>query len=202
MEPSQKIPAVVFSLHFPHRRRHFTLLCLAIFLVWPLAIDAQPGEGVGLFLGGSTIKAHDSDTGKNYSKPGSGFGGGIDYQFTLGNLVSLNPFYTEITGEGDFPQQPDLNLIKYAIAGMELRVWIGPFFLSAHRGWYTAALSDPTVSSIKIGTAQGSGTGVGLEFESGLFLTAHSEQANQIDVSDGPTIDISGTRLNIGYRWK
>ncbi len=185
------------------KQKNLLLLALTVLILLGAGpADAAPRNGMAIFFGPNSLKASDTTSGESYTTSSGGFGLGLDYQFALGQSLSLNPFLTKMSANVSFPTLPDVSLAQYDILGLQARLWLGSIFIGAHYGIYGATLVESDISIAGIGTGEGWGLDAGYEGEGEWFLTLHSDSAKGVEISDAPSIDLAGGRLNIGYRWK
>lgn len=170
------------------------------------ALAEQPANGFGLFAGVSShamTPKPQIGTSADYSS--SGLSLGIDYQFGLGESFSLNPFLMS-AGERVSGGITD-STAGHGILGVEGRYWMNSeYFLGAHVGSYSEVLQS---NSSNVSTsASGGGFGLTAGWENsardsafgGIFVTLQVDKAKiRYDNAD---VELSGMRLQVGYRWK
>ncbi len=162
---------------------------------------AQPGSGFGLFGG---VARHDMEgtftqpplTGIQFNYESSGVSIGIDWQFEISDSFTINPFL--MSSSESF--SGDINADGgHAILGVSFRFWFDGLFLGPHVGSYNEVLEDNTGNTID---ASGTGIGVmiGWQDESGFLLMAQYDTAS-LEYVDAD-VDLTGIRLQAGFRWK
>ncbi|MBI3993068.1 MAG: hypothetical protein HY342_07325 [Candidatus Lambdaproteobacteria bacterium] len=177
-------------------------------IIWGVATagvaQAAPGSGFAVFGG---FASHNSSgkitkgalTGQTFSLSSSGLSIGGDYQFALSDAVSLNLLLAS-SSESVSSDELAVDTTGHGILGVEGRLWFNELFIGAHFGNYSEVLIESS-SGLSV-SLSGFGTGfiVGWESPEGLFLSGQVDQA-ALTAADAEA-DLSGVRVQIGYRWK
>jgi hypothetical protein len=141
----------------------------------------------------------------SYDSKGSSYG--LDVQFPVSDLLSINPFYLTSSESSDvFNEAPlDSADITNSVIGVQVRLWpTDAFFLGAHVGSYSQS-----VSFTKYASEDGSGIGYGLvggaEVEVAqkvhLFIQGQYDSVPAMDVLTGASDNsMTGIRIHIGLR--
>ncbi len=128
----------------------------------------------------------------------SGLSLGLDYQFTLTESLSLNPF---LMTSGESVSQANNVSASHGILGVQLRYWIGDAFIGAHLASYSEVLK---YNNLGISTnASGGGAGLAAGWENpngGLYVLAQFDSA-KLNYTNTNT-KFADVRLSVGYRWK
>lgn len=178
------------------------ILLFCCLLLWNFsALLADSGDGWGLSLSGGSMKILNDSTGENFQTTNV-YGLVVDYQWTMGDMLSLTAVASENGGEGIQPDQSDYKYYKTGYMGLELRFWLGAMFLGFHIGQYylTWIASASEYSNIK--QAAGNGYGLGFETDSGWILAAYQDQSGKFEFDDLPDQKTEGTSFMLGYRFK
>lgn len=164
------------------------------------AVQARPSSGFGLHFDLGAIKTTEEAGGATVLD--GSVGGMLDYQFPVGNALSLNLAYSEISGAGETAAFPDVDFAKFGILGVHLRLWFGAVFLGVHADSYVLALASGT-SVESTGGAVGGGLEAGLETRQGWVFGVNTDTVSGLSLSNGgPEVNASGGRVTVGYRWK
>jgi len=163
----------------------------------------SPANGFGLFGGvvRYSMTAKSIVDGSSYDSSGVGVTLGLDYQFSLNDNISINPFAMS-TSENPSGHLAGYNVdrVGHGILGVQGRYWMqDQIFIGADIGLYSEGYNirdDYTRAS-----GDGYGLAVGWESKiSGLIASVRYDRAtvgySNVDV------ELSGIRLHVGYRWK
>lgn len=177
---------------------------------------AAPGSGFGLNIGmaNSSMNGTTTPAGAAYSYSSSGVSIGMDYQFALSDSFSISPIFMISASESlnstlkagtIFSGAQPPNSAGHGILGLQLRYWMGDFFVGGHVGSYAEFLSNinanTNTQTDTVGEGMGRGLVVGWEpSKSKWFLMGQVDTANIGYV--GADVKLIGTRVSIGYRWK
>ena len=167
------------------------------------ALAEQPANGFGLFGG---VASHSMAAtmvygGQTLDSSSSGISIGIDYQIGLGDNFSINPFLMS-SGEDTSGALQSGTTAGHGILGVQGRYWMqNEFFVGAHIGSYSEVLI-PSAGGVSI-SANGTGAGLAAGWESkttGLITSIQFDKATVSYVD--ADVDLTGFRLQVGYRWK
>ncbi|HKI99456.1 MAG TPA: outer membrane beta-barrel protein [bacterium] len=179
-----------------------TGLVLLILVAFIQPALGAPAKGVGFFGGAasytSSAKAY---SGAEYKS--SGLGLGVDFQYPLGDKLSVNPFYM-LSAETS-SQLVSGNSVSNDILGVQIRFWPNDnLFVGAHLGLYGQSVDAPSVSASGSGFGFGVAAGYEQEINQKIILLANLQydSASSLSVFSDTDIDLTGTRLNIGVRIK
>ena len=161
---------------------------------------AGTGDGFALSAGIGNARYKIKSTKENIQQ--SSYGGSVDYQFALASWFSVVAGLSEFGGEFDSTTLPDASFIKVDALELQARLWFGAWFLGAHYGSYVAATTTSDFSPTVSGSASGRGFLLGVEGGGGWFLVARTGSAKGLEFDQDAKIDVTGTTLQIGFRWK
>ncbi len=177
---------------------------MAIFMLclpFAAGLRAQPANGGSFFLGATTLEATDAAGGSRISH--GGFLGGLGYQYAMGRSFSLNANLSEVTADATITSLPTVAYAKYDTIALGARLWFGSWFVGLHHSTTTAVFSGTAISLVASGSTSGSGFDLGWEGKGPWFVAFQRDSDASLAVSDGgPTANIGGSHLKIGYRWK
>ena len=170
-------------------------------LAWALPAYAEAESGPSIALGIGNVTFTDPLTGQ--SEDQSVVDGGFDYQLALGGAFSLNVFLGEFGANDELKEIPNLKAFKVGHFGVQARVWFGALFVGAHAANYRLVTADDALSVSISDGSQGQGLVLGYEGGSGWFVLARTDQVEGLEAPDnGPKLDVSSTRLALGFRFK
>lgn len=185
------------------------VVAVVLAAVLPFTASARPAQGVGIYLGTAKYKSETDIPGiplsLSYDSKGSSYG--LDVQFPVSDLVSINPFYLTSSETSDvFNEAPlDSADVTNSVLGIQVRLWpTDAFFLGAHVGSYRQSVNFKQYVA-----EDGSGTGYGLvggaEVELAqkvrLFIQGQYDSVPAMDVLDGfSDVSMTGLRMHIGIR--
>ena len=164
----------------------------------PAWAEARPGWS--LFLNSGRFFVQDTTDNSQYR--GDSLGAGLDRQFALGSHFSLLLFVNEVKQELTLPSRPEDRYLVADVLGLEARLWLGPLYVGAYRARYYLSTAQ-SATSVRLG-ASGPGYGftAGLEGGSGWYAGARGFWAQGLQMREGPHVDLSGTLIAVGYRWR
>ena len=164
---------------------------------------AQPESGFGLFGGVARHKSEVALPGLPFSFDSSGVSIGVDWQIAIGDSFSINPIFmtSSETVSGDVT-----GTATHSILGVSFRFWIGELFLGPHVGAYSETVELESIFGIPASgevtsTGSGGGIAIGWEAENGFLLMFQYDTATLED-DGGVETDLTGFRLQAGFRWK
>ncbi|MCZ6645089.1 MAG: hypothetical protein O7B79_02505 [SAR324 cluster bacterium] len=179
------------------------LLALGLLVLVP-QVQAQPGDGFGLFVGSASHTSKVALPGLPFQFESSGASIGIDWQFAVSDNFSIVPFLMSssetVTGDVE-------GSAAHGILAISFRLWVGGFFLGPHMGSYSEVVTIDKLFGVPVGgsdvSSSGTGAGfmIGFEAENGFLIMLQTDSAT-VEDSDGVETDLTGSRLHIGYRWK
>lgn len=178
----------------------FLIALLIVLVTTPQPTLAEAGSGFGLFAIQAGLTTRDNTTEQAYAK--ATFGGGLDYQWALGKSFSLGISLEEIVGDASFPTLPKVSKHKISSTEVEARVWFGSLFLGYHGGTFILVAAEDLGSFELSGGKAGQGFSLGVEGRGGWFIVAQTVAVKDLQVPDGPIVDINGYRIRLGYRWR
>ena len=177
----------------------------ALLALCAATVQAQPENGFsingGLVNSGMSGNSYYGST--SYSS--SGISLGVDYQIALGPNFSLNPFLMTSgeSGAGDLAG----TTMGHGMLGLQLRYWAGDVFFGGHIASYSEVITYPYAypGYPYGGTSSVSGPGYGLVAGwespySGVYVMGQLDSAH-FDYSNA-SVNMTGLRLSVGYRWK
>jgi len=177
------------------------ILCVLGFaLSVALTAQAAPGSGFGLQFGSDHAAVRDADSGAEYST--LRVGGSLDYQWALGSAFSLLLLLDEAKGQAVIPAQPTLRYFVLDALGLEARLWLGALWVGGQATRCVLTAAEGATTFHIGGAASCRALTLGLEGQGRWFLSLRALRAQRLPVEAGPTVNISGTRLSLGYRWK
>ncbi|MEE8395592.1 MAG: hypothetical protein V3S29_06020 [bacterium] len=177
------------------------LLISVLSLPFAAALRAQPANGGSFFLGATTLEVTDAVDGSQISH--GSFVGGLGYQYAMGRSFSLNANISEVGGDATMASLPTVTWAKYDTIALGARLWFGSWFVGLHHSTTTAVFSGTAISLVASGSTSGSGFDLGWEGKGPWFVAFQRDSDASLAVSDGgPTANIGGSHLKIGYRWK
>ncbi len=132
---------------------------------------------------------------------------GADFQFPLGEYVSINPFYLSTSESGTLSRgigEENVDLDSTAL-GVQVRAWLGDFFLGAHVARYEFDVKVTSVQATDSVSLDEVGNGIALGYENpnGFFVTLRTDEASPADDAFSPPVDyeFESLRLYVGFRF-
>ena len=166
----------------------------------PGAAMAGAESGFGLFLESANLVTTDAETDEEYAR--ATFGGGFDYQLALGESFSLGIVVGETVGKASFPTLPKVSTHKVSTAALEARLWLDALFVGYYTGTFVLVTGEGLGSPEISGGTAGDGFTLGIEVESGWFILAQTVNVTDLNVPEGPQVNIEGYRVRFGHRWR
>jgi hypothetical protein len=154
---------------------------------------AEANNGLGMMLGYANHTTEDSSPVATYHSVGATFG--LDYQFALGGLLSINPVF-----QFTFESGSNLGSTTHRSVGLEGRIWLGNTFVGAQAAHITEFRSN-FFGATTSGDGSGTAVTLGYQTESKLFIELEVNHSN-VDFGSGNSGTISGYRVILGLRLK
>lgn len=161
----------------------------------------SPANGFGLFGGivRYSMAAKPILGGSNYDSSSVGITIGFDYQFSLNDNISINPFVMS-SSENTSGDLANVDSAGHGILGVQGRYWIqDQIFIGADIGIYSEGIRIRDDYSHAGGYGYGLAVGWESKF-SGLIASVRYDRAT-VGYSNVDS-DLTGIRLQVGYRWK
>ena len=171
--------------------------------LWNPGAEAAPRKGLGLYAGSASHTSTVTAFSDSFDSSGTSIG--VDYQVPMGENVSLNPFFMSSVESASHPGLGGDASVAHGILGFQLRYWIADaLFLGAHLASYSEVITNETTNESSAGQGFGYGIALGYEHEltekGSLFFNYQSDSASGVSTFDNSNVDLSGTRIHIGFR--
>lgn len=173
-------------------------LWLGLALAPSASVMAAAPSGPSLRVGLAFHTSEATDFRANDEYDSSGFAVGGDYQLTVDSHLSLNPFLSVSFEESeDLLEDPG---VSHTLMGLEGRFWLRDLYFGPLVGLMGQGVDGDTYEENGSGLAYG--LVAGTETDGGTYLEARFVQGRSLDVWSNTDVDVSGLRLNLGYRFR
>lgn len=201
-----------------NQKRLLIVLCINVLLLLPgYALGGPPQEGIGIMVFSAShtgeikvVEGPLTGLSATYTSKGTGFG--ADYLWPFGEYFSLSIFVLDSTEEVKTVNGAAISndvKVYYFTGGVGGRVWFGsqasisPYF-GLGITFNKVDVRTDTYTYDYFG--RGNIVEVGIETNSGFFLTYHQASAvakgSRIEFDDKRTLDLSRQLIMVGYRIK